>query len=94
MISLGVGLVLGLLVAQRLGVDGGGAWFIGAIGAALIYLLDCALLPIDRCWACKGKQFIVDKRGKMRERPCARCRRRRLIRRPGARLIGAKGRRE
>lgn len=87
------GTLLGLWVANRFGVDGMGAVLIGVVGAFLAYLVSCVITPIRVCWWCKGKQFITDGRGNMRENPCWRCDRERLIRRPGARLIGAKGQR-
>ena len=91
MIGLVLGGVLGLFLAAQFGVDGGGAWVITAFFAGLGYLAWCAAFPIVKCWWCKGREFMTDGHGGMRQRPCPRCRRRRLIRRPGARLIGAKG---
>lgn len=88
------GTLLGIFVAQEFGVEGTGALLIAGVGAFLAYLLSCAITPIRVCWWCKGRQFLTDGRGNMRENPCWRCDRKRLIRRPGARLIGAKGRRE
>lgn len=88
------GALLGLFVAGRFGVDGTGALAIAAVGAFVAYLIGCALFPLRRCWLCGGKAFVTDGRGNMRERPCWRCKRRRIIRKPGARLIGAMGRPE
>ena len=94
MIELVIGALVGLWSAQQMGVDGTGALVVGAGGALLAYLAGCAMFPIRRCWWCKSKPFITDGRGNMREKPCIRCGRKRTIRRPGARLIGARGRRE
>jgi hypothetical protein len=87
------GTLLGLWVANRFGVDGMGAVLIGVVGAFLAYLVGCAFFPLRICWWCKGKGMISDKRGNMREKPCWRCGRKRILRRPGARLIGAQGHR-
>jgi hypothetical protein len=87
------GTLLGLFVASRFGVDGMGAVLIGAVGAFLAYLVGCAFFPLRVCWLCRGKGMITDKRGNLRERPCFRCGRKRILRRPGARLIGAQGHR-
>lgn len=94
MIGFALGGVLGLLIASGLSIDAGAAWVLIAICAGLGYLAWCAVFPIKRCWWCKGKEFITDGRGGMRQRPCWRCKRRRMIRRPGARWVGAHGRRE
>jgi len=91
MIGLILGGALGGFLAAKVGVDGGGAMFVVGVCAFLGYLGWCALFPIKKCWLCKSRPFITDGRGGMRERPCWRCKRRRLIRRPGARLIGARG---
>ena len=91
MIGLILGGVLGGFLAAKVGVDGGGALFVVGVCAFLGYLGWCAAFPIIKCWWCKGREFITDGHGGMRQRPCFRCGRRRLIRRPGARLIGAKG---
>jgi hypothetical protein len=88
------GALLGLFVAGRFGVDGNGALAIAAVGAFLAYLAGCAFFPMRVCWRCRGKGMMTDGRGNMRERPCFRCKRRRVLRRPGAVLIGAVGRRE
>lgn len=88
-----LGGALGLLLAAGLGVDAGAAWVLAGFFAVLGYLSWCAAFPIVKCWVCKGREFITDGHGGMRQRPCARCKRKRLIRRFGARLIGAKGRR-
>lgn len=92
--ELVVGALMGIFAAGRFGVDGGAAVLIALGGAFVAYLIGCALFPLRRCWLCKGRAFITDGRGGMRERPCLRCGRRRIIRKPGARLIGAMGRRE
>jgi predicted acyltransferase len=89
-----LGGALGLLIASSLGLDAGAAWVLAAVCALLGYLGWCAAFPIVKCRWCKGREFITDGRGGMRQRPCWRCKRKRLIRRPGARLIGARGRRE
>ena len=89
-----VGGAAGLLVAHGFGVDGGGAGFIAMFTAVLAYLAWCGFYALVRCWVCGADNFITDGMGGMRERPCWRCKRRRIIRRPGAVLIGAKGRRE
>ena len=94
MIGFVLGGVLGLLLASAAGVDGGGAWAVAALFAGLGYLAWCGMFPILRCWRCRGREYITDGRGGMRQRPCFRCKRKRTIRRPGARLIGAKGRKE
>ena len=82
-----------LLGARQFGVDGGGAVFIALLGSILAYLAWCGMFPIIRCWVCGADNFVTDGMGGMRQRPCWRCDRNRLIRRPGARLIGAMGRR-
>ena len=94
MIGLVLGGVLGLLIASSLEIDAGAAWVLTVVCAGVGYLGWCTAFPIVKCWCCKGQEFMTDGHGGMRQRPCPRCRRRRLIRRPGARLIGAKGRRE
>lgn len=86
--------MIGLLVAQQTGVDGTGALIVAAIGSFLAYLVGCAIAPLRACWWCSGRAMLTDGRGNMREKPCWRCNRKRVLRRPGARLIGAKGRRE
>lgn len=86
--------LLGLFTAGWFEVDGGGAVFIASLAAALAYLIWCAIVPIVRCWFCGADNFITDGMGGMRERPCWRCKRQRVLRRPGARIIGAIGRRE
>ncbi len=88
-----IGGVLSLLGAKHFGVDGGGAAFITLLGASLAYLLWCGLFPRVRCWVCKGNPVITDGMGGERERPCLRCDRNRRIRRPGAKIMGAMGRR-
>jgi hypothetical protein len=93
-IGLVLGGVLGLLLAAGLAIDAGAAWVLTAVCAGLGYLGWCGLFPIVKCWRCGGNPWITDGHGGMRERPCWRCKRKRLIRRPGARLIGAHGRRQ
>ena len=86
--------VLGFFVASWFEVDGAASGIFMLGGALPAYLIWCAFVPLVRCWVCRADNFITDGMGGMRERPCVRCKRRRLIRRPGARLIGAIGRRE
>jgi hypothetical protein len=93
MLGFLLGGVLGLLIASGLGLDAGAAGVLTAVCAGLGYLAWCAAFPIVKCWSCKGEEFITDGHGGMRQRPCWRCKRKRLIRRPGARLIGVRGRR-
>lgn len=88
------GALLGLFAAGQFRVDGGGAVLIAAGGVLLTYLIGCAFFPLRLCWWCEGKAMLSDKRGNLRERPCWRCKRQRVLRRPGARIIGAIGRRE
>lgn len=83
--------LLGLLAAGQAGIDGGGAVLIAAAGAFAFYLIGCAFYPLRLCWWCGGKGMRSDRRGNMRERSCWRCKRQRILRRPGARMIGAMG---
>jgi len=88
------GALLGLFAAAEFGVEGDGAVLIAAGGVLLAYLIGCAFFPLRLCWWCGGKGMLSDGRRNFRERPCWRCKRQRILRRPGARLIGAIGRRE
>lgn len=88
------GTLTGLWAAQQLGVDGNAALLICVGGTFLTYLLGCAFFPLRLCWWCGGKGMSSDSRGNMREKPCIRCGRKRILRRPGARLLGVRGRRE
>lgn len=86
--------LLSWFAAGRFEVDAGAAWIFAAAGAVVAYLAWCRVFALVRCWFCGADNFITDGMGGMTERPCWRCKRRRLIRRPGALLTGAKGRRE
>lgn len=92
--ELVAGGLLGLFAAGQAGVDGPGAVAVAVVGAFVAYLVGCAFFPLRLCWLCRGKGMVSDGRQNLRERPCLRCGRRRILRRPGARLIGALGRRE
>lgn len=89
--ELAAGALLGLFAAQRLGLDGTTALFIAGLGAFAAYLIGCALFPRRFCWWCKGKNFWSDGRGNLAEKPCWRCHRKRILVRPGARLLGRGG---
>ena len=91
--ALALGALTGILAAGSWDIDGAGTVLLAVIGGVVGHLLDCACLPLQACWMCKGREFLGDRRGKLRERPCWRCGRERIIRRFGARLIGAQGRR-
>lgn len=55
-----------------------------ALAAAALYALLCAVSPTRRCPACAGRKVTRTGHGFT---PCARCRARGRVRRPGARLV-------
>ena len=85
-----LGLLVGVLLGARYGLDPQGVLVTGGVVALLLYMGSCYVFPYRRCWLCGGETRRHDERGNYRYRwfACFWCRSERDNKRLGARVMG------
>lgn len=88
--ELSIGLLVGLALALRGGLDPAGSLVVGAIAAVVLYMASCWVWPYRTCRWCAGRDTVGDGRGNFRLRwtTCWWCHGQKPNRRFGARLMG------
>jgi hypothetical protein len=87
--ELVAGLIIGVILGTRGGLDPVGAFIVGGIVAVAAYMVSCWLFPYRTCRWCSGRDVVGDGRGNFRLRwtTCWWCRGQRPNRRLGARVM-------